>query len=67
MNAANTYLQIHPQDNAIVALQDLSKGTPIQVNGDSFTLQDNIAAKHKFSLHSGNQDLTQLPPQHLGV
>lgn len=55
MNASNTYLQIHPQDNAIVALQDLPKGSSIQLNGDSFTLLDNISAKHKFSLHSLNE------------
>ncbi|MBC7828953.1 MAG: altronate dehydratase [Chitinophagaceae bacterium] len=54
MQPSNTYLQIHPQDNAIVALQDLPKGSTIKLNGDVFTLADNIAAKHKFSLHSLN-------------
>ncbi len=54
MHAANTYLQIHPQDNAIVALQDLPKGSTIQLNGDTFTLLDNVSAKHKFSLQSLN-------------
>ena len=54
MQSSNTYLQIHPHDNAIVALQDLPKGSAIQLNGDSFTLIDNIAAKHKFSLHALN-------------
>lgn len=54
MQASNTYLQIHPHDNAIVALQDLPKGSTIQLNGDTFTLVDNIAAKHKFSLRSLN-------------
>ena len=54
MQSSNTYLQIHPRDNAIVALQDLPKGTAIQMNGDSFTVTDNIEAKHKFSLHSLN-------------
>lgn len=52
MPSASTYLQIHPHDNAIVALQDLPKGSIIQLNGDTFTLTDNIAAKHKFSLHA---------------
>lgn len=43
-----TYLQIHPSDNVLVALQDLSKGTVITWNNDSFELQENVAAKHKF-------------------
>ena len=50
MQQPSTYLQIHPNDNAIVALQDLSKGTTIQLNGNTFSLVENIAAKHKFSL-----------------
>jgi altronate hydrolase len=54
MQAANTYLQIHPQDNAIVALQDLPKGSTIKLNGDTFTLPDNVSAKHKFSLYPLN-------------
>lgn len=54
MQPDNTYLQIHPHDNAIVALQDLVKGSVIRLNGDTFALADNIAAKHKFSLHSLN-------------
>lgn len=54
MQATNTYLQIHPHDNAIVALQDLPKGSTIKLNGDTFTLIDNISAKHKFSLYSLN-------------
>jgi altronate hydrolase len=54
MQEANRFLRIHPHDNAIVALQDLPKGSPITLNGDSFSLLDNIAAKHKFSLHSLN-------------
>ena len=54
MHATNSYLQIHPSDNAIVALQDLSKGSQVKVNGDTFTLLDNVSAKHKFSLKSLN-------------
>ena len=46
----HTYIQIHPTDNVLVALADLSSGTPVQHNGVSFTLIDNIAAKHKFTL-----------------
>ena len=43
------YLQINPTDNLLVALQDLPKGTIIQHNGNEITLQDDIAAKHKFT------------------
>jgi altronate hydrolase len=43
------YLQINPTDNLLVALQDLPKGTVIHHNGNEITLQDDIAAKHKFT------------------
>jgi altronate hydrolase len=46
----HTYLQIHPQDNVLVALQDLPKGTDIRLNGHVFQLADDVAAKHKFTL-----------------
>lgn len=42
-------LKVHPDDNVIVALTNLSKNELINFNGDSFQLQDNIAAKHKFA------------------
>ena len=41
-------LKVHPKDNVIVALTNLSKGEIISFNGKEYTLQDNIAAKHKF-------------------
>ncbi len=41
-------LKVHPKDNVIVALVNLSKGEVISFNGAQYTLQDNIAAKHKF-------------------
>lgn len=44
----NTYLQIHPKDNVLVALQDLPAGTNIQFNGSAISLAGNIPAKHKF-------------------
>jgi altronate hydrolase len=46
---SQTYLQINPTDNLLVALQDLPKGTVIHHNGNEITLQDDIAAKHKFT------------------
>jgi altronate hydrolase len=44
-----TFAQLHPADNVLVALQDLKKGTHIQKNGWDFTLQSDIEAKHKFT------------------
>lgn len=45
-----TWLRIHPKDNVLVALQDLEKETTINFDGDTFTLTEKIAAKHKFSI-----------------
>lgn len=49
--APNKYLKIHPDDNVIVALTNLSKGTIIENNGNSITLQQDVPAKHKFFMH----------------
>ncbi|GAA0554306.1 UxaA family hydrolase [Chitinophaga japonensis] len=46
----NKYLQIHPDDNVLVALQDLPGGTPVQFNGTSLSLVKDVPAKHKFML-----------------
>lgn len=46
---SRTYLQINPSDNLLVALQDLKAGTVIEHQGNKITLQDDIAAKHKFT------------------
>jgi altronate hydrolase len=45
---SNKYLKIHPSDNVLVALTDLKAGEKIGSNGTTFTLSDNIPAKHKF-------------------
>lgn len=42
-------LKIHPDDNVLVALKDLTRGETIQWNGSSCVLQENIPAKHKFT------------------
>jgi altronate hydrolase len=42
-------LQIHPNDNVLVALQDLEKGETIVFNGVAYILQEAIPAKHKFT------------------
>ena len=45
----NSFLQIHPEDNALVALQNLPKNKTIQFKNDTFALQNDIEAKHKFA------------------
>ncbi|MEJ7556739.1 MAG: altronate dehydratase family protein [Pedobacter sp.] len=42
------FLQIHPADNVLVALQDLFKEDEVIFNGHMIVLQDDIHAKHKF-------------------
>lgn len=44
------FLQIHPADNVLVALQDLPKGEEIHFNGEKFSLPLRVRAKHKFTL-----------------
>jgi len=46
-----TVLKVHPKDNVLVALKNLSKGETVQYDGESYTLADNISAKHKFFVH----------------
>jgi altronate hydrolase len=48
-------LKVHPQDNVLVALQDLEKGDTVQYNGTDYTLQENIPAKHKFAATTFNK------------
>lgn len=47
-----SFLQIHPDDNVLVALQDLSEGQIIAWNGRTIALKDNVQAKHKFFIDS---------------
>lgn len=47
-NIAARVLKVHPQDNVLVALNDLTKGETIIYNNETYVLQDNIPAKHKF-------------------
>jgi altronate hydrolase len=47
-------LKIHPNDNVLVALQDLAKGETIIHDGQEYTLQDDIKAKHKFFMQDMN-------------
>jgi altronate hydrolase len=45
-------LKIHPSDNVLVALQNLSNGQQIEFEGESILLKEDIPAKHKFYMHS---------------
>ncbi len=47
-------LKIHPKDNVLVALQNLTKGEVIQHEGEPYTLQEDIGAKHKFFMQDMN-------------
>lgn len=48
------FLQIHPNDNVLVALQNLNKGEEIKFESKSFQLSTDVSSKHKFSLEHLN-------------
>ncbi len=51
-------LQIHPLDNAIVALSDLSQGEQVSLDDRTWILAEDIPAKHKFAataLNAGDE------------
>jgi altronate hydrolase len=54
METLQPFLKIHEQDNVLVALKDLPVGTDIRFNGHSFTLNENVGAKHKFFIDDMN-------------
>jgi altronate hydrolase len=45
------YLQINPADNVAVAIENLSAGENIVVNGIQVTLKEDIPVGHKFALN----------------
>jgi altronate hydrolase len=48
IDMSSKYLKIHPSDNVLVALTDLRAGENIGSNGTSFSLVEDVPAKHKF-------------------
>lgn len=40
--------KVHPDDNVLVALSDLSVNEKVEYNGNEYTLIDRVPAKHKF-------------------
>lgn len=59
MRNERRYLHIHPDDNVLVALQDLEEGELVTFEGLSFAIPNRVKAKHKFTLHSmpANSDI----------
>jgi altronate hydrolase len=55
-NSITQYLQIHENDNVLVALQDLAAGTVINFNGQQFSLSTPVLAKHKFTVDTLTAD-----------
>lgn len=51
MSDARKILQVHPDDNVLVALQDLAKGEVVEWRDGTYTTQEPIPAKHKFTKH----------------
>ena len=45
------YLKIHPDDNVLVALQDLPSGTTFLLDNGELVLTQDVHAKHKFYVH----------------
>jgi altronate hydrolase len=44
-------LKIHPKDNVLVALKNLTKGDTVEYKDEKYTVTDDISAKHKFFVH----------------
>ena len=44
-------LKVHPDDNLIVALEQLEPGMHVQMNGKTIEIKDSIKPKHKFAEH----------------
>lgn len=51
IEAVKSYLQIHPKDNALVALRNLEAGAAIAFQRQQIVLTDTIPSKHKFFIH----------------
>ncbi|HLF45214.1 MAG TPA: UxaA family hydrolase, partial [Chitinophagaceae bacterium] len=47
-------LKVHPKDNVLVALTNLSKGETISFEGAEYILTETIPAKHKFFMREMN-------------
>ncbi|MCL6258796.1 altronate dehydratase family protein [Aquiflexum sp. TKW24L] len=52
----NTFIQIHEKDNVLIALVDLPAESTIDFRGKSIKLQQEIQAKHKFTIEQLSKD-----------
>ncbi|MDQ2864013.1 MAG: altronate dehydratase family protein [Bacteroidota bacterium] len=43
--------KVHPGDNVLVALKNLEKGEQVNYNGEEYTINGRVLAKHKFVIH----------------
>lgn len=50
----NRVLKVHPADNVIVALADLSEGEKVTYMAESFVIREKIQVKHKFAAKDFN-------------
>lgn len=51
MSNKQKIVQVHPDDNVLVALVNLAKGETVPYNEMDYVLQEDIGAKHKFFMH----------------
>ena len=51
-----SFLKIDKSDNLIVALQNIPKGTVVQIDGKDILIQEEVSAKHKFAIDNLNVD-----------
>ena len=49
--AVQTFLKIHPKDNVLVALNDLTAGTQLWFENKELVLKQDVDAKHKFFIN----------------
>jgi altronate hydrolase len=49
MNTQQTVLKVHHADNVLVALTPLAKGDTVVFEGETYTIQEIVKAKHKFA------------------
>ena len=47
--SAQIILKVHPADNVLVALTNLEKGKTVSYEGQEYTIQEFVKAKHKFA------------------
>src|SRR5271154_295797 len=45
----NKVLKLNPQDNVLIALSDLRQGEQVVFDSQSYSLESDVAAKHKFA------------------